>query len=1230
MPRPPVSVLSWLVRAVAALAAATTLAVAGCVGSTDATAPQTGPQTSRVALAASVGPVAPMSGSAVTVRVAIAYLRAAGDSVPLGVQTFALTDAPTQQIPVTVDIAGCLTDVRRRGADVGSGANGVCVLRLDVALLQGTTVLDQEAVVPIVARPGQTTTADGQVALYTVARVAIIPPTGTPTGGPVRALIGQPITLSATAIDASDQPVTSRVPVWTSDDPTVATIDSASGVLTPRARGRATITAVVGGRAATIVVIVVPAPVGVSVTAAGGLGSGTVTSRPAGIDCQVTSGTASGSCSMTFDADVAVTLVATPATGSAFASWGGDCATAGVVLTCQVTPSVPRSATVTFVAFRTLSVALAGSGDGTVTSQPVGIACQLTAEPNGTTSGGTTTGTCTGAYLDGTAITLTASPSATSSFAGWTGACATASLTCTVTVDQAQRVTATFVRRQATLTLTVGGAGAGTLTATGGGVLGNGACVLTAGVGSTTCAIAVQVGSTVTVTPTAGSASTFGGWVGACAGTTGATCSLNVTADARAGAVFTLLPVPLAVGPAVGNTGAGTVASADNAIACAIDGATTSGRCAATIAFGGTVTLTESPAEGQHFLGWGGACASAGTATSCRVDLRASTGVTARFGPSNALLTILAAPSSTGAGSVVSADTRLSCQINGPATRGNCTGAYVLPATITLRATSDAFSQFVGWSGAVCQEGNTSLTCTLNLCVPSSTACTIGRGPAAGSISANFRADPGVVVTPTASGMGSGTLTVTSPINFRCTLAPQGVPSACQFTVRQGAQVTLTVTPDVNTVGVTYGGACAGQTRASCTFTAAAGNVPSVTYSPRVYTVSVAAGVANRGAGGVTAQPGTIACAIAPDNSTRGVCAGGYAAGSLVTLTATPAANDSFVGWGAACASAGANRTCVLPHLGTMTAVQASFAPTPYPLTLVPSSDGTGSGTLSAPAAPGGVALNCVYRPPNSPRPSGSCAQNYPRGSTVTVTRTPDSGSGIREWTGACAATSRTASTCTVTMNQAQTVGAVFSGPYTIGVSAPGTVNPPTGGGTVTGTGSVSCTYTVGGTGGRCVATYGFNSSVTYTSSPDASSYFAGWEAPATYCVGVTAFGCTFTANGPGDAVARFSHAAMFELDAGNPNPTVGTYGTVLVRTAGRPDTAFTAQHFNAQNPRFGYGNTVTLTARPTNASVFTGWQGDCQAFGRNPVCTLPNYRPVPGSNAPTSGIVQASFGGGG
>ncbi len=75
-----------------------------------------------------------------------------------------------------------------------------------------------------------------------------------------------------------------------------------------------------------------------------------------------------------------------------------------------------------------LTVLKTGSGIGTVTSSPTGIDCGVS---------------CSAGFDTGTVVTLTTVPDATSTFTGWSGACSGTG-TCTVTMNSAQSVTATF------------------------------------------------------------------------------------------------------------------------------------------------------------------------------------------------------------------------------------------------------------------------------------------------------------------------------------------------------------------------------------------------------------------------------------------------------------------------------------------------------------------------------------------------------------------------------------------------------------------------------------------------------------------------------------------------------------------------------------------------------------------------------------------------------------------
>jgi hypothetical protein len=158
-----------------------------------------------------------------------------------------------------------------------------------------------------------------------------------------------------------------------------------------------------------------------------GTGSGTVTSSPVGINCGAT-------CSAEFEEGKGVTLTASASLGSEFVEWEG-CDAEPSATKCEVTMDEDIEVIAVFAPEPPpsefgLTVTLAGTGSGTVTSSPVGINCGID---------------CSDAYAAGTEVTLMAAPASGSSFAGWSGACSGAGA-CKVTMNQARSVTATFTK----------------------------------------------------------------------------------------------------------------------------------------------------------------------------------------------------------------------------------------------------------------------------------------------------------------------------------------------------------------------------------------------------------------------------------------------------------------------------------------------------------------------------------------------------------------------------------------------------------------------------------------------------------------------------------------------------------------------------------------------------------------------------------------------------------------
>ena len=229
---------------------------------------------------------------------------------------------------------------------------------------------------------------------------------------------------------------------------------------------------------------------------------GTVTSTPSGIIC----GT---DCKERYDFNKLIDLNAVAAAGTIFAGWsGGGCSGTG---TCQVTMNAAKTVTATFNTSpltKILTVTKTGGGAGTVTSLPSGISCGAT---------------CSKAYPVNTNVQLSQIPTASSIFTGWSGGGCSGTGGCTVLMNVAKTVTASF-KLVRNLTLATGGTG--TISRSSGGI---GSC-------GTNCFKYIN-GDSVTLTATPGAGFVFTSWSGACTGSGG--CTLSMVANKSVTATFT-------------------------------------------------------------------------------------------------------------------------------------------------------------------------------------------------------------------------------------------------------------------------------------------------------------------------------------------------------------------------------------------------------------------------------------------------------------------------------------------------------------------------------------------------------------------------------------------------------------------------------------------------------------------------------------------------------------------
>jgi cysteine-rich repeat protein len=456
-----------------------------------------------------------------------------------------------------------------------------------------------------------------------------------------------------------------------------------------------------------------------------GDGGGSIGSTPSGISC-------GGDCSELFQAGTVVNLTASPDAQSTFNGWsGGGCLG---IAPCTITMNQVRTLSADFAANR-LTVTRDGTGLGQVTG--TGIMC----------GGGNND--CTEIYNINTMVTLTATPDAQSSFAGWTGACTGLTSPCTVAMNQAKSVTATFNLQLFAMTTAIAGNGNGTVVSVPSGIACNSPTP-----GSGICSANFLANTVVTLVPAPAVDSTFTGWSGiSCLGT--GNCVVTMTAAKSVTATYTLRLFTLTVV----STGGGSVSSAPAGIS------NCSSTCMHDFNAGTMVTLTATPNSQRAFAGWsGGGCSGTGT---CMVTVDAAQSVTATFVVNR--LTIVR--SGDGSGTVTASG--ISCG-------GDCTEDYNSGTGVTVTASASTSSRFTGWTlsnGATCPGTGTCMA-TMN-------------GPV--TLTANFV--PTHVLTIQKSGSGQGTVTAAPDANGG-SLSCNASCSSAAGTYDDGTVVVLTAVAD--------------------------------------------------------------------------------------------------------------------------------------------------------------------------------------------------------------------------------------------------------------------------------------------------------------------------------------------------------------------------------------------------------------------------------------------------
>jgi RHS repeat-associated protein len=795
-----------------------------------------------------------------------------------------------------------------------------------------------------------------------------------------------------------------------------------------------------------------------------GLGDGTVTSNPLGIDC-------GDDCSQIYPADgITVTLTALPDQDSNFVSWGGDpdCSD-GVVLM-----NMNKTCIATFALIPnqfTLTVSKEGTGTGTVTSSPAGIDCGSD---------------CTENYDASTQVTLTPTPDTGSSFTGWSG-----DADCSdgvVTMDANKTCTATFEPiGQFTLTVNKVGTGTGTITSSPTGIDCGSDC---------TENYDANISVTLTATPAVGSK--FVAWTGDADCPDGTvTMDTNKNCTAQFSPLFTLTIQKE-------GTGSGTVVSVNyGGINCGND-------CSEGYDENSAIQLNATPDPGSQFAGWSGnPDCSDGLVT---MDVNKTCIATFNLLPPNQF-TLSVNKEGDGFGTVTSSPGGISC--------GNdCNHNFDNNTEVTLNAAPNAGSIFEGWGGDPdCSDGivtmSTSKTCTATF-IQSSQLFSLSMNVSGfGLVNADFFSDNGIsCFGPPELFNFSNDCIENYPINTRITLVPKttssfttdppidydsafiewsGDPdcldgevtmdanknctaiftpfkltvnkvgngtviispegntcttfSACSKYYHPNTQVTLTTIPNAGSVFSGWSGDpdCSDGTvimdaEKNCTAT--------FTTSSDQFTLTV--GKSGTGTGTVTSNPSGISCGSD--------CTQDYAVNSQITLTAVTDAGSIFDGW-----SGDPDCSDGTVRMDVSKSCTATFTQSSNQFTLTITKSGTGTGTITS--SP--VGIDC----------GSDCTENYAINTVVSLTVTPDPGSRFVEWSGDQGCGDQ------VTLNANKNCIATFEpDQFTLTVTKSGV-----------GTGNVTSSPAGIDCGSDCSENYPPNTQVTLTAVPDAGFIFAGW-----------------------------------------------------------------------------------------------------------------------------------------
>lgn len=434
----------------------------------------------------------------------------------------------------------------------------------------------------------------------------------------------------------------------------------------------------------------------------------------------------------------------------------------------------------------TLTVSKTGNGIGNITAKPTGISCG---------------NVCNYDYEEDITVILTADPYSGSDFTSWSGACSGATPTCSVKMNEAQKVTANFELQTRKLTITKNGSGSGSF------ALHSSSGYL--GCNGSSCTADINYGEYVTLDAVPTTGSYFDGWTELCSGIK-TSCSFSMYDEKNIAATFGLQSYVLSI-VKTGN-GSGVISSDLPGINCGTD-------CSEGYLFNTSVTLTAAPNAFSVLTGWSGACA--GSGLTCTVSVNAIKNVTATFALEKLKLTV--SKSGTGVGAIISVPGGINCG-------ATCSADFDYNSKITLTATASTGSSFTGWSGPCTGTGQCAVTMIEVL-----------------SINATFTLNK-YALTVVKAGNGSG-LVSSLPTGIDC-------GSDCTEEYDYNTAITLTATPATGSNFTNWSGGCTG-TAITCKVTMATAKTVTATFTLQSFTLTLNT---RPGAGVIASMPSGISC----------------------------------------------------------------------------------------------------------------------------------------------------------------------------------------------------------------------------------------------------------------------------------------------------------------------------------------------------------------------------------